>query len=137
MCGCSQLLVPWLPQRGGCTLGKVLVGVGTDKVLLLGGELFRRLYPRTRRCELASWGVPPLSSPSDGCYETCAHPQHLENWTLWPEEFQAALAPGLVEPKHTLPGQTGLTCPLSPADGQRGPAQMDGASWTPLRASAP
>lgn len=48
-CGRSQLLGPWLSQRGGCTLGKVLVGVGTEKVFLLGGELFSHLYPRTKR----------------------------------------------------------------------------------------
>ena len=37
--GVRSACEPWLSQGGGCSLGTVLAGGGTQKVVLLGGEL--------------------------------------------------------------------------------------------------
>lgn len=85
MCALKSCLGPQLSQRGGCTLGKVLVGEGADKVVVPGGELFITCILGPGR---ESWlhreclhhSTMAVTKPVDTC--SILKIAHTENWTL-------------------------------------------------------
>lgn len=82
----KSYLGPQLSQRDGCTLGKVLVGEGAEKVVVVpGGELFNTCIlglrgERWLHRECLRHSTMAITKPVDTC--SILKIAHTKNWTL-------------------------------------------------------